>query len=127
MGLHYKKKYRWQPPASDMGGALVFWAEEGMICILDERYPPEDPRHLTVLSRRQWLKHLQALSAQIKREEYADERESLLQLIENGVACAREAKRQGDLSDPKDVDYMVRHTRPHWSRGPVDLTSGEKN
>ena len=61
------RHYRYEPTDKRGKGALEFWAENGMVCCLDERYPERDPEHFVVLTRREFLTNLGAINASIER------------------------------------------------------------
>jgi hypothetical protein len=98
---------------------LEFWAENGLINIVDERFPPEDDRSFVVRTRVDFLQKLAAFSTELKKcnFKYADERNEHITFLENGTACAREAKKQGCPDDPEAMADMLRHRRRNYSFG----------
>lgn len=100
-GTHYKFR------------KLEFWAERGLINIVDERLPPEHHRFHMVISRREFLRRLQAFSDELRRRhfKYEDERNQYIRLLEEGVQVAREAKNQGEPTNPDAISEMVRRRR----------------
>jgi hypothetical protein len=95
---------------------LEIWAEGGFIHLVDERFPPGDPKCYRAIPIREFLLRLQALSsglARWKKKQWTDERIELQEFIDAGIACCREAKSQGDIFDPKAVDQMIRERRKH--------------
>jgi hypothetical protein len=125
------RHYRYEPTDKRGKGALEFWAENGMVCCLDERYPERDPEHFVVLTRREFLTNLGAINASIERCAHAtgkaslaqggpspggaaaEEREALHRLVADGIACAREAKAMGDPFNPRHMAQMIQERRKH--------------
>jgi hypothetical protein len=71
-----------------------FWAENGSIKQLDHRKGPEPD--YTVVSVRDMLLRARALNEQAKHMTYADERMEHIKLVEDIIACCKEARAQGD-------------------------------
>ena len=88
----------------------MFWAERGLINIIDERFPPEHKNAFNVCMVGEFLKRLQTFNVQIKRwgKKWPDEREELVKLIEDGVQCCRDAKAQGRPDDPKAIADILK-------------------
>jgi hypothetical protein len=122
------RHYRYEPTDKKGQGALEFWAENGMICMLDERIPPRDPDHFVVLTVREFLVNLRAINASIQRCANAvarvalsrgvnpggaatEEREALQKLVEDGIAAAKEAQRMGDPLNPRHAADMIKERR----------------
>lgn len=106
---------------------LKFYAKNGYICLHDE-----EDGSFVVLTRKEFLQRALALSDETKRLRQQAvqnpgktwilaDRLELQQAIENMVECCKEAKEQGDRSDPEVADWFARH-RPH-KRGRVSLAS----
>lgn len=89
---------------------LEFWAERGLINIIDERFPPSHPRSFTIVVVREFLERLRHFSGMIQRwgKKWPDERDELITMIENGVECCKEAKKQGRPDDPAAIAQMLR-------------------
>lgn len=97
---------------------LKFYAQNGFVCLHDE-----STGEFFVLTRREFLSRAQALSDEARRMRemgamnpskaawLSEDRMDLLQAIENMIACTREAKDQGDRTDP-EVDAWFRKHRP---------------
>jgi hypothetical protein len=97
---------------------LKFYAQNGFICLHDE-----DTGEFFVLTRKEFLQRAQALSDEAARMRtlaaenplqapwMSADRAELIQAIESMVACTREAKEQGDRTDPL-VDEWFRKHRP---------------
>jgi hypothetical protein len=92
---------------------LEFWAERGLINIVDERFPPDNPKSFNVVTVRDFLLRLNAISEEVKKSKfkYADERNEYINFLDNGVAACREAKKQGRPDDPKAVAQILRDRR----------------
>ena len=98
---------------------LKFYAQNGFICLHDE-----DSGEFFVLTRREFLQRAQALSDEAARMRHvaaenpskaislSADRSKLIQAIEHMIACTRDAKEQGDRTDPQ-VDAWFRKHRPH--------------
>jgi hypothetical protein len=92
---------------------LDYWAERGLINIVDERFPPSHDKAFTVVPVREFLYRLKGLNDMIGRwgKQWPDERNEMQTMIENGVECCREAKTQGRPDDPRAVAQMLRERR----------------
>lgn len=106
---------------------LKFYAKNGYICLHDE-----EDGSFVVLTRKEFLQRALALSDEAKRLRQQAvqnpgktwilaDRLELQQAIENMVECCKEAKEQGDRSDPEVAEWFARH-RPH-KRGRVSMAS----
>jgi hypothetical protein len=95
---------------------LEFWADSGMICVVDERFSFGHEKSFKALTCRDFLLRLNSFSEELKKHKikYADERQEYIKLCEDGVACVRQAKKQGDPADPKTMSEMLRHRRRNW-------------
>jgi hypothetical protein len=89
---------------------LEFWAERGMINLIDERYPQSSDKFFTVIMVREFLLRLDQLNKEVKRwgKQWTDERQEMIKLIEEGITCCRQAKAQGRPDDPKAVADMLK-------------------
>lgn len=92
---------------------LEFWAERGMIHIIDERFPPANDRSYTVKTVRDFLLGMNAFSDELRRRKfkYADERNEYIKLLDDGVQACRDAKTQGRPDDPAAIAQIVRDRR----------------
>ena len=98
--------------------SLVFWPENGFIYIEDK-----DDDSFTTCNRRDWLDRAAAFNADAQRlgdiavragNEWKkmtaiQERDAMLSLVECMLVCAKQAKAQGDPTDPKVVDHIRKH------------------
>lgn len=96
---------------------LEFWAERGMVNIIDYRYEQDDDKFFSVIVVRDFLIRLNHLGEELKQHQhqYADERNEYLNFMEDGCKCAREAKAQGRPDDPKAVAQILRQRRKNFS------------
>jgi len=91
---------------------LEFWAESGMVNLVDERFPPSHPGSFKVIMVREWLERLDTLNKELHRwNKYADERNEMSNFIDNGIACAKEARSQGRPDDPKAAADILKSRR----------------
>ena len=128
MGKIYGKSgshYRYEPTDKRGKGALEFWAENGMICLIDERAPSGDADHFTVLTVREFLMNVRAINFEIERcansagrasmaagggspgGAAAEEREALHKLVADAIECAKQARNQGDPVNPRHAADMM--------------------
>lgn len=83
---------------------LRFWAETGLVKIVDEldgSYRVVDPR--------EFLKRAQAMHDQGQRSHYLEERLFYKRLSQQMVDCAQEALQQGSPFEPGVTDFYRRH------------------
>ena len=100
MGKHYRFR------------KLEFWAERGLINLIDERFLPSDDKSFVVIPVREWLLRLKGLNENLhKWDRWPDERDETQNFIEHGVAAAREATKQGRPDDPKAVADILKTKR----------------
>jgi hypothetical protein len=93
--------------------------------MIDERLPQDNTKHFTVLTRREFLERLRSINEGIGRIAYearvsasasggnsnavaAEMRESLHNLISNGMECAKIARSQGDPTNAKHAADMLK-------------------
>jgi hypothetical protein len=97
---------------------LKFYAQNGFVCLHDE-----STGEFYVVTRREFLERAAALSEEAKRMRtmmaaepgrkwVASDRLDLQHGVEQMLAAAREAKEQGDRTDPKVDAWFMRH-RPN--------------
>lgn len=98
---------------------LKFYAQNGFVCMHDE-----DTGEFFVLTRREFLERAKALSGEAQRMRVmsaenpqqaswlSSDRMDLQDGVEMMVACAQEAKEQGDRTDPEVDAWFMRH-RPN--------------
>ena len=98
---------------------LEFWAEKGMVCVIDERFNENDERSFNVVPRVEFLKRTAAINEELKRHtfKYADERNEYLGFIENSIKVLRQAKEQGDPLDPRSLEQFFRDRRRSYVYG----------
>lgn len=102
---------------------LKFYAQNGFICMHDE-----DTGEFFVLTRREFLERAQALSGEAQKMRVmgaenpmqaswlSSDRMDLQDGVEMMVAAAREAKEQGDRTDPEVDAWFMRHRPNRKSR-----------
>lgn len=102
---------------------LKFYAQNGFVCLHDE-----DTGEFFVLTRREFLERAQALSREAQRMRtmgaenptqagwISSDRMDLQDGVEMMVACAQEAKEQGDRTDPEVDAWFARHRPNRKSR-----------
>jgi len=101
---------------------MEFFAERGIIRKLDKH-----TGEYRAIGRRQFLEQASTWSAAAKRRQYSDERMELLRLVEAMVACAKEAKRQGDPFAPGVTrEMMSRRPQSILVPGAVSRAPGER-
>jgi hypothetical protein len=98
---------------------LEFWADTGLINIIDERFEPDDDRSHLVITVRQFLLNVKGMNDAINfvPSKYADEREEMHRFVGNAVACCKEAKNQGRPDDPRAMADILKARRRHYSMG----------
>jgi hypothetical protein len=98
--------------------SITFWPQNGFIYVEDS----VDDSFVTC-SRRDWLLRSSALAAESdrlgdistrsgnewKKMTAVQERDAILSLVDAMIDVARRAKAQGDPTDPKVVDHIVKH------------------
>lgn len=83
---------------------LSFWAENGTICMHDE----EDGDFRVVIVP-EFKARYEALVAQAQRETDISERTRIFQLCNMMQEVLRQAKKQGDPTDPQFIEYVRKH------------------
>jgi hypothetical protein len=83
-----------------------FFAVEGMVVLEDA-----NDGSIKGLTVRTALKRAEALNAQVKVMNYRDERDEVMRCVENLIECIKEAKLQGDPTDPEICLKKVREQR----------------
>lgn len=94
-----------------------FYAENGLITIEGAHYKTGEP-YFKRESRKEFLLRAAALSLELKRMPYKDERLDLQRCVEVMVDCARSAGHQGDPLNPKHFADMVNAPRAKVLFGP---------
>lgn len=106
---------------------LRFYAQNGFICLHDE-----DDGTFLVLTRREFLERAAALSDEVKRlrvmaaenpgrKFLSEDRMDIQFGIENMIECTKEAKEQGDRTDPEVDAWFAKH-RPN-KKSKISLAS----
>lgn len=102
---------------------LKFYAQNGFVCLHDE-----DTGEFFVLTRREFLERAKALSEETKKMRHmsaanpgqagwiSSDRMDLQDGVDMMVACALEAKEQGDRTDPEVDAWFMRHRPNRKSR-----------
>jgi hypothetical protein len=93
---------------------LMYWAENGCICIEDLR--DGDFRMLTSAEFAARLITIRAV-LDSDRNKFSDERNQDWNFLVQGCDCIREAKQQGDMFDPAVMNYLKRHRHKSFSLG----------
>lgn len=78
-----------------------FWANNGLIYIMDYRDHVKDDDRFAVATRAEFAARAIALNDQARGEKYADERWELNNLVVEMCSAVKDAKRQGDPMDPQ--------------------------
>jgi hypothetical protein len=98
--------------------SLTFWPQNGFIYVEDS----SDESFVTI-SRKDWLLRAAAMAADAarlgdiatragnewKQMTAVQERDAVLSLVDAMIEVAKRAKAQGDPTDPKVVDHIVKH------------------
>jgi hypothetical protein len=124
------RHYFYKPPGANE--PLEFWAQNGMICIVDQRVPSNHRDSYDVLTIREFLLNIKMINASIGRcadhaakvairmgrfstagGSAAEERASMHKLVSNAISCGKEAQDQGSPDNPRHVEQMLRQRRNH--------------
>lgn len=102
-GIHISGTHSFYHGGRDNPKKIRWWAENGLIHCCDQTTGVQSS-----MSRRTFLQRLQAVSETVGKCRAdnvgfmsPDEQHRTLCFIENGLALAREAQRQGDPDDPR--------------------------
>lgn len=76
-----------------------FWAENGLIYIMDYRVQTPDDDRFSAASRAEFAARAIAMNDQARGERYADERYQLCELVTDMCQAVKDAKKQGDPTD----------------------------
>lgn len=93
-----RKRYRYR--------GMEFWPEAGLVHLEDR-----DSGEYTVLVRREALLRARAINDTVHHYPHASERDEMHRLVSDLIDCVREAKRQGDPSDPEVAMYKAREVK----------------
>lgn len=85
-----------------------FWADQGMIHLLDYRQSPYNPSYRS-MGIRDLTDLIRAFKRMLPRFKQADERREHEQLVENLLAVGVAAKAQGDPHDAAVSQHRMRH------------------
>lgn len=83
---------------------LRYWAENGMICLHDER--DESRSHIDPLT---WLERAEAVGMEAESCIYPSERDKFTNTANEMEACSAEAIAMGNPLDPMVQAYWVKH------------------
>jgi hypothetical protein len=119
------KHYFYKPPGSRE--PLEFWAQNGMVCIIDQRFPPTHDKAYIVLTTKEFLQNIRGINRAANRIAHqvkvalnsglgagvvqAEERRKVDKLVEESMACVREAWKQGSPDNPRHIEQMLRERR----------------
>jgi len=113
------KHYRFRDGTS----RLEFWAERGMISLVDEDLAADtasDKQSHWRIPPGEFIKR--AISAMMAEpEKYPSKLRVLRQLLEDAKTACKLAKAQGDPTDPSTIDTVVRHQRKRQIVMPHEL------
>jgi len=85
---------------------LEFWAEEGTICIMDRQNG-----EITAATTRDFAKRAEAINVEAKRVTIPDEKRALQECVLSMYAVWKEAKTQGDPTDPQVLRQKVKERK----------------
>ncbi len=104
-----------------------FWAAGGRVYIADTTKAGDEAydlrERLRTIAPAELMQRAVAIAIAAK-DDYANVRSEVKQLMEDAAACAKEAKKQGDPTDPKVREDMTKHRRKSSIIMPQDFTSG---
>ena len=83
---------------------IEFWAQGGMVHWWDNR-----DGTFGSISPTEWRNRADAIGQEIAFEQFSDDRIAKENLCNNMRKCADQAVFQGDPTDPKVIEYMLRH------------------
>ena len=83
-----------------------FWAEDGVICLENQ-----DSGEFKAISRAEAAARAIALNAELQYIDFPDERRELSNCVIALCAAVKEAKRQGDPTDPEVVKDRIKSLR----------------
>ena len=93
---------------------VEFWACNGRVYVLDLDKAADTDADLDdqiqTISPGDLIKRAIAIR-QMTGDKYADEIKEARDLLDHSTACAKEAKRQGDPTDPKVLEHFAKHAR----------------
>jgi hypothetical protein len=102
-----------------------FWAERGLVTLVDTNLAGDSKadihKAIQRLSPAEFLKRAMAIRM-ADPEKYPSETKAFEKLFDKAVATCKLAKAQGDPTDPKVVEHVVKHQR----RSSI-LTPGDQN
>jgi hypothetical protein len=108
---HFKELHVQSPVLPKIGQRykfknLQFWAEEGVICIEDQ-----EDGELTAVMCKEFAYRARAINEEAKITEDRDIRKMLFDGVLDMYEAFKDAKRQGDPSDPEVIRHRVRERR----------------
>jgi hypothetical protein len=106
---------------------LEFWAQNGMICIVDQRFPPSHEKAYIVLTTKEFLVNVRGINRAAVRVSHGvrvslgnnahaagaalEERAKLDRFVQEAMFTVREAWKQGCPDNPKHLEQMLRERR----------------
>ena len=84
----------------------VFWAEGGLICIENQ-----NNGDFKVITRAEAAARIICLNDELPHFQYADERDELCRCVVNMCEAIKEAKRQGDPTNPEVAKQLIREKK----------------
>jgi len=85
---------------------LIFWAENGLIRMEDQR-----TGEFFTITRQEAFERAKAIAEEINMITWGDEREATLSLVQSMCDVIDEAKNQGDPTDPEVIERVARETK----------------
>lgn len=102
---------------------LLFWAQGGCICLEDTA----NDGNYNVIKREEFAARVVNLKMSVDKghfDQYADERNEVINFVINGCAAIKEGKHQGDPFDPRVLaDKLAAN---HISKGYIYLGDGSR-
>lgn len=83
---------------------LTFWAESGVVIVVDDR---DGSRN--AVSPTSWHERALAIGREASRAQYYKEKIAMRTVANDMIRCAQEAVDMGDPTDPKVIEYQARH------------------
>lgn len=92
--------------------SLEFYAERGLVHVIDERVPPDHPSAFVTVFVDEWLDRAKEINRNLHLwNRWPGERKELESYVANAFACAEDAKNQGRPDDPKAVADIMKDRR----------------
>lgn len=100
---------------------MEFWAENGMV-MLEDRNTGE----FIAVTRRDMILRAMAFNDEINKIPWGDEREEMHSIVQSLADVIREAKHQGDPSDPKVVEDRVKEIKRNRKNKVIMMPGDDK-